>query len=113
MTASFTTGISVRKAMECVQYYGGTTAGVCSIFSAQQQVNGVDVQSIFTPSDVPGYETYASHASPSAHTVSQETPALLFVGRGRGSSAALYKVKRSYSTPSKFFHTKMPSSTVM
>ena len=64
LTASVTTGISVRKAMECVQYYGGTTAGVCSIFSAQQQVNGVDVQSIFTPSDVPGYETYASHECP-------------------------------------------------
>ena len=28
LTASVTTGISVAKAMDCVEYYGGTTAGV-------------------------------------------------------------------------------------
>ena len=64
LTASVTTGISVRKAMECVQYYGGATAGVCSIFSAQPEVDGVPVQSIFTPADVPGYETYPSQECP-------------------------------------------------
>ena len=59
-----TTGISARKAMECVQYYGGTTAGVCAIFSAQQEVDGTPVQAVFGPEDVTGYETYPSHDCP-------------------------------------------------
>ena len=64
LTASVTTGISARKAMECVRYYGGTTAGVCAIFSAQQQVEGMEIQSVFGPEDVPGYATYANHDCP-------------------------------------------------
>ena len=32
LTASVTTGISARKAMECVQYYGGSTAGITHNF---------------------------------------------------------------------------------
>ena len=47
LTASVTTGISVRKAMECVQYYGGTVAGACGIFSACPEVDGMKIQSIF------------------------------------------------------------------
>ena len=58
------TGISARKAMECVQYYGGTTAGICAIFSAADQVEGVPVQSVFGLDDVPGYATYANHDCP-------------------------------------------------
>ena len=38
LTASVTTGISARKAMECVQYYGGSTAGIATIFSDITQV---------------------------------------------------------------------------
>ena len=70
LTASVTTGISARQAMECVQYYGGSTAGVCAIFSAQQEVDGVAVQSVFGPQDVGGYATYPSHDCPlcKAHT---------------------------------------------
>lgn len=64
LTASVTTGISVRKAMECVQYYGGTTAGACAIFSAQNQVDGMEVKSVFTPEDVTGYATYSTHDCP-------------------------------------------------
>ncbi len=64
LTASVTTGISARKAMECIQYYGGTTAGICAIFSATNQVEGVPVQTVFGPEDVPGYATYPSHDCP-------------------------------------------------
>ena len=64
LTASVTTGISVRKAMECVEYYGGSTAGVCAIFSAQPTVEGQEVHSVFTPEDVPGYATYPNHECP-------------------------------------------------
>ena len=64
LTASVTTGISVRKAMECVQYYGGTTVGACAIFSALEQVENVPIQSVFGPSDVPDYASYANHDCP-------------------------------------------------
>ena len=64
LTASVTTGISARKAMECVQYYGGSAAGVCAIFSAQDQVEGMPIQSVFGPEDVSGYQTYPSHDCP-------------------------------------------------
>ena len=64
LTASVTTGISVAKAMDCVEYYGGTTAGVCSIFSAQDEIAGMRVHSVFTPEDIPNYATYPSHDCP-------------------------------------------------
>ena len=64
LTASVTTGISVRKAMECVQYYGGTVAGACGIFSACPEVDGMKIQSIFGPEDISGYATYPVHDCP-------------------------------------------------
>ncbi len=64
LMASVTTGITVRKSMECIQYYGGTPAGVSSIFSAVPEVEGMKVNSIFNGNDVPGYETYTSHECP-------------------------------------------------
>ena len=64
LTASVTTGISARKAMECVQYYGGSTAGIATIFSDITQVEGVPVQSIFTKEDVSGYATYSTQECP-------------------------------------------------
>ena len=64
LTASVTTGISARKAMECVQYYGGSTAGIATIFSDITQVEGLPVQSIFTNEDVSGYATYSTQECP-------------------------------------------------
>ncbi|MGI5959501.1 MAG: phosphoribosyltransferase [Massiliimalia sp.] len=64
LTASITTGITVRKSMECIQYYGGVTTGISAIFSALDQVEGMDVRSIFTRNDIPEYEGYSSHECP-------------------------------------------------
>ena len=50
--------------MECVQYYGGSTAGIATIFSDITQVEGVPVQSIFTKEDVSGYATYSTQECP-------------------------------------------------
>jgi orotate phosphoribosyltransferase len=50
--------------MESVSYYGGSVVGVTSIFSATQQVEGVEVNTIFTREDVPGYEAYAPSNCP-------------------------------------------------
>ena len=64
LTASVTTGITVQKSAECVQYYGGAVAGVSSIFSAVPEVNGMRINAIFGPEDLPDYRTYPSHQCP-------------------------------------------------
>ena len=47
LMASVTTGITVRKSAECIQYYGGMAAGVCAIFSAVTEVEGMRIISSF------------------------------------------------------------------
>ena len=55
LTASMTTGISTRKAMESITYYGGTLVGISAIFSIIDNVDGVPVSSIFSKKDIPDY----------------------------------------------------------
>ena len=64
LMASVTTGITVRKSIECVQYYGGVVSGVSAIFSAADTVEGVPVNHVFDRSDLPDYDTYAPHDCP-------------------------------------------------
>jgi len=59
LVASATTGTTVTQAMECIDYYHGRTSGICAIFSAVDTISNIDVQSLFTIADVPGYVTYA------------------------------------------------------
>ena len=56
LMASVTTGLTVNKAIESVQYYGGILQGVSSIFSAEDQVDGVPIRSVFGKKDLPDYE---------------------------------------------------------
>ena len=64
LMSSVTTGLTVQRAAECVQYYGGSVAGVSSIFSAVPEVNGVKINAVFGPEDLPSYQTYLSHQCP-------------------------------------------------
>lgn len=64
LISCITSGKTVARAMESVRYYGGRVAGVTSIFSAVGSVEGVEVNTIFTKADVPGYEAYAPHDCP-------------------------------------------------
>lgn len=58
LMASVTTGLTINKGEECVQYYGGNLRGISSIFSAIDKWDGVPVSSVFTMKDLPGYQTY-------------------------------------------------------
>ena len=58
LMATVTTGFSVEKAIESVQYYGGKLQGVSAIFSAVQFVNGIPVHSVFGKKDLPDYVDY-------------------------------------------------------
>jgi len=64
LISCITSGKTVQRAMESVAYYGGRVAGVTSIFSATPNIDGVEVNTIFTAEDVPGYEAYNPHDCP-------------------------------------------------
>lgn len=59
LMASVSTGMTLHRALDCLNYYGGRLAGICAGFSAIREYNGLPVHSIFTDEDFPGYRTYA------------------------------------------------------
>ena len=64
LMASVTTGITVRKSAECISYYGGTIAGVASIFSNVAEVEAFPINAIFHQEDIPDYQSCAVHDCP-------------------------------------------------
>lgn len=56
--ATATTGLTVRRAVECINYYGGIMEGAAALFSAVDEVDGVTINSLFTSKDIPDYTTY-------------------------------------------------------
>ena len=64
LMASVTTGITIRQSRECIEYYGGTIAGVCAIFSALGEVDGQEINSVFRVEDIPDYRTYTRYECP-------------------------------------------------
>ncbi len=58
LMASATTGKTIRRCLECINYYRGNVEGIASIFSAVNSINGMDVHSIFHSSDIPDYTTF-------------------------------------------------------
>lgn len=59
LAGSATTGDTLRRSVDCIKYYGGLIEGISSIFSAVDQVDGIEVHSVFKPKDLPDYESYA------------------------------------------------------
>lgn len=64
LLASATTGRTVARALECIQYYGGMISGVSTIFSASDMVEGVEINHIFSAADIGNYETYEAAKCP-------------------------------------------------
>ncbi len=58
------TGRSLNRAAECLSYYGGNLVGIVAIFSAIDKLNDIPVNSLFSPKDVPGYNSYQSGDCP-------------------------------------------------
>ena len=58
LLASTTTGTTVARAIESINYYGGMISGISAIFSAASKVYGYEVNALFTKSDLPTYMTY-------------------------------------------------------
>lgn len=58
LMASVTTGYTARRAIEAIGYYGGSVAGIASIYRAVDEVAGYPVRSIYSISDLPDYASY-------------------------------------------------------
>ena len=56
LTATVTTGLTINKAVEGVQYYGGKIQTVSAVFSTMKQVNGIPIISVFDKTHLPDYE---------------------------------------------------------
>lgn len=62
LLASATTGRTIARAMECINYYGGIIEGVSALFSASRMVEGMEINSIFGGDSLTDYKTYdAAH----------------------------------------------------
>ena len=64
LISCITSGKTIQRAMSSVGYYGGEVAGVTAIFSAISSIDGVEINTIFTKEDVPGYQAYAPNECP-------------------------------------------------
>ena len=64
LTSSVATGRTTSVAMEAVRYYGGTVAGLASIYSAVEECGGVPVYSVFDTRDLDGYYCVPAHECP-------------------------------------------------
>lgn len=64
LLASVTTGGTVRRGMECVQYYEGNVAGIAAIYSHQKEIDGIPITSLFDTNDLPGYASYLPEECP-------------------------------------------------
>lgn len=61
---TMTTGETVAKARECIEYYGGKVNCICSIFSTVTEVGMTPVISLFDEKDLPGYSAYMPDECP-------------------------------------------------
>ncbi len=64
LLASATTGRTIDRALQCIEYYGGIIEGVSALFSASKKVRGIEVNSIFNDDDLPDYMTYENGQCP-------------------------------------------------
>lgn len=64
LISCITSGRTVERAMESVAYYGGKVAGIASVFSAVNSIDGVPVNTIFNLDDIPHYMAYPAHDCP-------------------------------------------------
>lgn len=64
LMASVTTGKTLNKALECIQYYQGKLSGISAIFSALEEYDGMRIASVFGKRDLPDYGAWDYHDCP-------------------------------------------------
>ena len=64
LAASVTTGYTVQAAVEAIGYYGGTTTGICAIFTCVDEIAGYKINHIFNTNMLDDYESKQSYECP-------------------------------------------------
>lgn len=64
LLASATTGRTIERSLECINYYGGIISGISAIFSANEIIAGQKVNTLFKADEIPGYMTYPHNKCP-------------------------------------------------
>lgn len=57
LMSSISTGKSLVRCTDCLQYYSGKLAGVAAIFSAIPEYNGIQIDTVFSMDDLPEYQS--------------------------------------------------------
>lgn len=60
LISSASTGKTINRSTECINYYNGKLTGIGAIFSAITQQNGIEIQSVFDDEEIPTYTTSSS-----------------------------------------------------
>lgn len=64
LLATTTTGETIRRAVECIDFYGGKLQGISSLFSIVEKVDGNEIHHVFTKDDLPGYHAWPRNECP-------------------------------------------------
>ena len=64
LSATVTTGYTMKSAVEAVNYYGGIVAGLSAIYSTMESYEDYPITSIFNPNDLPGYTSHEARDCP-------------------------------------------------
>lgn len=64
LVASATTGKTINRFLECIKYYGGKIQGISAIFSAIEDMAGVNIDTIYKGKDIPNYQTHSFKECP-------------------------------------------------
>lgn len=64
LISSASTGKSIGRAVDCLQYYSGKLAAIGAIFSAIDKYKDMDVHALFTAKDLPHYDTFPANECP-------------------------------------------------
>jgi orotate phosphoribosyltransferase len=60
LTATIASGRTLDGALDCISYYGGSIAGISSLFTVPNDIIEHEINSMFTNEDIPGYTIYSS-----------------------------------------------------
>ena len=64
LAASVTTGFTAQAAVEAIRYYGGSTVGICAIFTSLDECEGYPVEAIFNTKSFPDYQSTVARDCP-------------------------------------------------
>lgn len=64
LLSSVSTGKTIKRALECIEYYKAYLTGICAIFSAKDSYEDMPINAVFTLEDLPDYQSYDPRACP-------------------------------------------------